>query len=263
MDKKNISFTFGTRLKELRQECGLSHVQLRDQLKDRYGISVSRDSLMAYEVADDTRSKAEKLPNLGMRVEYLYCLADFYGVSLDYLVGNSDYYDIKHSDLTIETMGLPEKFVSEYLNIRDKKNFGNRLVNKFLSNWRLWEAMVLLYAVDELPMVKSGSPESTPEFRKLQEDILRESEGLYCLANTGYLRDGMLFKARELLTKAFAQSTRFGIQDEQKTALSADTPRTETAVKKPVKESRPRLEYTMLGAVVQGGSNHRGEHKKD
>lgn len=210
MDRKNISFTFGTRLKELRQEHGLSHVQLSNQLKNKYGISVSRDSLMAYEVADDARSKADKLPNLGMRVEYLYCLADFYGVSLDYLVGNTDYRDINHSNLNIEAAGLPEKFISEYLFIRDKKGFGNRLVNKFLSNWNLWEAMHLLYALDELPMVKTGSPESTPEFRELQETVLKESEGLYCLANTGYIRDGLLFKAQDLLTTAFAQSTRYG-----------------------------------------------------
>lgn len=214
MDKKKISFTLGARLKELRQERGLSHVQLSRQLKDRYGISVSRDSLMAYEVADDTRSKSDKLPNLGMRVEYLYCLADFYEVSLDYLVGNSNYYAIGHSDLTLEAMGLPEKFVAEYLHIKNKEGFGNRLVNKFLSNWYLWEAMFLLYSVDALPMVESDSPESTPEFRKLQEDILKKSEGLYCLANTGHLRNGMLFEAQEFLTKAFAQSTKFGIQDE-------------------------------------------------
>lgn len=212
MDKKQTSFTLGTRLKELRQKQCLSHVQLSNQLKEKYGISVSRDSLMAYEVADDSRSKAEKLPNLGMRVEYLYCLADFYGVSLDYLVGNTDYFDIGHSDLTLEKAGLPEKFIEEYLYIRDKKNFGNRLVNKFLSNWNFWEAMFILYGVDELPMVKSGTPESTPEFRELQETILRESEGLYCLVNTGYARDGMLFKAQEFLTTAFAQSTRYGIR---------------------------------------------------
>lgn len=101
MDKKSISFTFGTRLKELRQERGLSHVQLSAQLKEKYGISVSRDSLMAYEVADDTRSKAEKLPNLGMRVEYLYCLADFFRVSLDYLLGKTDiaFPDIKTREI--------------------------------------------------------------------------------------------------------------------------------------------------------------------
>ena len=115
MDKKIISFTLGTRLKELRQKQGLSHVQLSNQLKDKYGISVSRDSLMAYEVADDTRSKADKLPNLGMRVEYLYCLADFYGVSLDYLLGVSDYRGPLENEQTLQSLDIPERFITEML----------------------------------------------------------------------------------------------------------------------------------------------------
>lgn len=40
---------------------------------------------MNYEVSREEHSK--KYKNLGMRVEYLYCLADFYGVSTDYLLG--------------------------------------------------------------------------------------------------------------------------------------------------------------------------------
>lgn len=89
MNKQNISFTLGERLKDLREKRGLSHDKLKKQLNEKYGISVSRDSLMAYEISDETRAKASKFPNLGMRVEYLYCLADFYGVSLDYLLGKS------------------------------------------------------------------------------------------------------------------------------------------------------------------------------
>lgn len=89
MDKQEVSFTLGNRLKNLREDHGLSHDKLKKQLSEKYGISVSRDSLMAYEISEETRAKASKLPNLGMRVEYLYCLADFYGVSLDYLLGKS------------------------------------------------------------------------------------------------------------------------------------------------------------------------------
>lgn len=90
MDKQAISFVMGKRLKELREERGLSHDKLIRQLNERYEISVSRDSVMAYEISDESRAKASKLPNMGMRVETLYCLADFYGVSLDYLLGKTD-----------------------------------------------------------------------------------------------------------------------------------------------------------------------------
>ena len=90
MDRQRISFTLGNRLEELRKSKGLTHVALAKQLEEKYGITVSRDSLMSYEISSEFRAKASKLPNLGMRVEYLYCLADFYGVSFDYLLGKTD-----------------------------------------------------------------------------------------------------------------------------------------------------------------------------
>jgi len=109
MERQSISFTLGERLKNLREARGLSHEKLKAQLEEKYGITISRDSLMAYEISDELRAKASKLPNLGMRVEYLYCLADFYGVSLDYLFGKTN---IPALDINIrqicEYTGLPE-----------------------------------------------------------------------------------------------------------------------------------------------------------
>lgn len=99
MDRQGVSFKMGQRLKDLREGRDLSHVDLIKQLSEKYGISISRDSLMAYEIADQTRAKASKLPNLGMRVEYIYCLADFFGVSADYLLGRTD---IKSADTDLQ-----------------------------------------------------------------------------------------------------------------------------------------------------------------
>lgn len=45
-------------------------------------------SLKGYEV--DTEDKTKTGSNKGMRIEYLYCLSDFYGVSTDYLLGISE-----------------------------------------------------------------------------------------------------------------------------------------------------------------------------
>lgn len=99
MDRKEISFSIGKRLRELRKEHGLSHADLAKRLSEKYDVSISRDSLMAYEISDENHSKAKNLPNLGMRVEYLYVLADFYGVSMDYLLGITD---VKSRDCTVK-----------------------------------------------------------------------------------------------------------------------------------------------------------------
>lgn len=79
------SFIMAERLKQLREENGYSHEKLSNALNERYSIKISSDSLMNYEVSDPHHTKAGK--NKGMRVEYLRCLADFYGVSADYILG--------------------------------------------------------------------------------------------------------------------------------------------------------------------------------
>ena len=76
------------RLKAERNKKGLSHVKLCEALQEKYGIAISKDSLINYEVSDETHPKAGS--NMAMRVEYLSCLADFYGVSMDYLAGKTD-----------------------------------------------------------------------------------------------------------------------------------------------------------------------------
>ena len=80
----------GSRLRALREENRLSYQDLANDLLSKYGIKISKDSLRDYEISSDFRSKAKSLPNLGMRTEYLFVLADFYGVSTDWLLGISN-----------------------------------------------------------------------------------------------------------------------------------------------------------------------------
>lgn len=84
----SFSFITALRLKQLREEKGLSHQKLSEALSEQFDVTVSRDSLMNYEVATPNHSSAYK--NLGMRIEYLHALASFYGVSADYLLGFTD-----------------------------------------------------------------------------------------------------------------------------------------------------------------------------
>jgi len=111
------------------------------QLNDKYGISISRDSLMAYEISDETRAKASKLPNLGMRVEYLYCLADFFGVSLDYLLGRED---VKSPDCNI-------RFMCKYTGLSENSIETLRYLNVWLDGVYLIPTIDLLLEQEELP----------------------------------------------------------------------------------------------------------------
>lgn len=107
---KSISFVTAQRLKELRTQKGLSHESLRKELFEKYGIDISVDSLKNYEVTKDSHVRAYK--NEGMRLSYLRCLAAFYGVSSDYILGISDVknqnMDIK---MIVESTGLSEENV--------------------------------------------------------------------------------------------------------------------------------------------------------
>ena len=92
MTKQEQSFEMARRLKDLREERNLSHDKLKAALLEQFGITISRDSLMSYEIQTEPHSKIKngKYPNLNMGVEYLNALAQFYGVSTDYLLGLSD-----------------------------------------------------------------------------------------------------------------------------------------------------------------------------
>lgn len=108
------SFIMAERLKQLREGKGLSHERLSKTLFDQYGIKISSDSLMNYEVTEANHTKAYK--NQGMRVEYLRCLAVFYGVSADYILGE----DVPMSpDITLQEIvkrtGLTEDNVASLM----------------------------------------------------------------------------------------------------------------------------------------------------
>lgn len=109
---KRKSLVMAQRLKELRTDKGLSHESLSKALKQKYEIDISVDSLKNYEVSKTDHVKAFK--NEGMRVEYLRCLADFYGVSADYILGNIN--DPCRSPSAIDELGFSESVVEWFRN---------------------------------------------------------------------------------------------------------------------------------------------------
>lgn len=118
-DAANIQAIRSERLKDLRTSMGIS----TKALADATGISVG--SLNTWENDDAT---AGKTSTDGIKLENLIKLADFYGVSLDYLAGRTD---VKSPSPTLqgvcEYTGLTEKVV-EKLNVhveRIKENCGS------------------------------------------------------------------------------------------------------------------------------------------
>ncbi len=150
------SIEMAKRLKKLRKERKLSHIKLSEALREKYNISISKDSLIAYEVTSATHDKA--CANQGMRAEYLRCLADFYDVSTDYLLGITN---TKSNDTSVQKMvsltGLSEQsieYLAEMNNIRNRNAitpFIEETIEGELYNERLHLEAVLSDTTNDVP----------------------------------------------------------------------------------------------------------------
>lgn len=141
------SFVMAKRLKELREGKRLSHVNLAKALKDQYGIEISRDSLMAYEVSDPNNTKAYR--NEGMKVEYLRCLAEYYGVSVDYLLGYKNDRNVAPS--AVDDLGLSQRAVYLLNMVCKESVFQDSLdgLNRLLEEWDIYSAAMAIHRLSE------------------------------------------------------------------------------------------------------------------
>ena len=103
MDIHKQSLKMAERLKQLRESRKLSHQKLSEAIEQRYGVKISKDSLINYEVTDEHHTKAYK---------YICCLANFFCVSTDYLLGTSDTRNIDTQEITALQLGLSEKAIN-------------------------------------------------------------------------------------------------------------------------------------------------------
>lgn len=159
MDTDKLSVALATRLKQERTSRNLSHVALRNALKEQYGIDISKDTLINYETGlNHTKTKK----NLGMRVEYLMYFADFFGVSSDYLLGLSD---IRTPNLDTQIIckktGLTEKSLENLQTMIFQNHFGEGVNALFSSE----HAMDFFDRVDDCCYF--------PSFETQTEKILR------------------------------------------------------------------------------------------
>lgn len=191
------SFVMAERLKQLREEKGLSHDKLSKTLHDQYGIVISSDSLMNYEVADENHSKAFK--NQGMRVEYLRGLAACYKVSTDYLLGLTD---IKSPSPDIQTAvkitGLSEHAIKQLQSVQSAINGKDSidLLNKLLENITFSFSFldrVSQYRqkyIEFLTAYKQRKQETDALYEKTGGDVVKECQ----LYQSGYPRVSISLK---------------------------------------------------------------------
>lgn len=89
------------RLKKLRESKKLSHDKLSAEIEDQYGVSINRKTLMNYEKSDLVD---------GMSISKLRTLADFYDVSVNYILGTSNVPSVNPNvQVAVATFGLSWK----------------------------------------------------------------------------------------------------------------------------------------------------------
>ena len=156
MNKEKLSLKMGERLRKLRKSRDLSYERLQAAISEKYGVEISKDSLINYEVSDENHTKRFK--NNGMRVEYLRYFSDFYHVSADYLLALSD---IKATDSTTrdicEKTGLSEHTISRLMQ-DDKRNRWAEVIDQLLLHPGLLEALhiYLFFDVDYFSTMDSN-----------------------------------------------------------------------------------------------------------
>lgn len=107
--------TTAKRLRQLRKDKGLSPKELEKKIETTYGIAISESTLKNYEIQNPSQERFKK--GFGMRIEYLFILADFYGVSTDYLLGLTDIPDFDpNMGATCDYTGLSRDAVNAIMN---------------------------------------------------------------------------------------------------------------------------------------------------
>ena len=104
------------RLEDLRKEKKLSFEQLSKQLAER-GVSISHTNLKNYEINDPLHPLYGRTRS--MSIEYLVAFADFYDVSVEYLLGLSNSRKQEYNNIS-EQLGLCDGAIEELIRCKEK-----------------------------------------------------------------------------------------------------------------------------------------------
>lgn len=114
-DEAQVALT-KERLEDLRKEKKLSFEQLSKQLAER-GVSISHTNLKNYEINDPLHPLYGRTRS--MSIEYLVAFADFYDVSVEYLLGLSNSRKQEYNNIS-EQLGLCDGAIEELIRCKEK-----------------------------------------------------------------------------------------------------------------------------------------------
>ena len=116
-DKAKMALT-KERLEDLRKEKKLSFEQLSKQLAER-GINISHTNLKNYEINDSVHPLYGRTRS--MSIECLVAFADFYDVSVEYLLGLSNSRKQEYHDIS-EQLGLCDRAIDELVQCKENSS---------------------------------------------------------------------------------------------------------------------------------------------
>lgn len=117
-DLLNQKDKFCKRLKECREKRKLSHEKLSIKIEEAKNIFISDKALKTYEVSEKNHSDYKKA--LGLSYYRFLTLADFFGVSLDYMAGRVECQSPRNQKIH-ELTGLSEKSINVLKNANKNK----------------------------------------------------------------------------------------------------------------------------------------------
>lgn len=118
-------------LRTQRQKGKLTYVQLSEEIFDKTGISISHSQLNKYERLGNTEA---------MSVNNLLALAEFYNVSIEYLLGINDSKSTNVTDKHATTkFGLTDKSMDRLKSLKNNNTILLKVVNCILEDDDFWK----------------------------------------------------------------------------------------------------------------------------
>lgn len=180
------------RLKELRTSKGLTFEKLCTELQAKGLKKININSLKYYEICDEYHAKSDSVK--GMRLETLFALSEFYGVSTDYILGRAK-EKTTNEDIKIacKVTGLSEKSIYNISNISsniptDLDSSDMQLLINILFESKLFSQLLfeIKFSIEDYQqnITKNKLPPNEDLYNKVNSML---SNSPYIVANSFYL----------------------------------------------------------------------------